>query len=64
MEVIKIKNFLTTKEVQENFKVTRGTVNNWRKEGMPFKTWGRMIRFEENEIIKWLDKRENKLSND
>jgi len=58
MEVIIILSFLTTKELQEKFKVTRGTINNWRNEGMPFKKIGRLVRFDYDKVIKWID--ENK----
>jgi len=35
-------------------KVTRTTVDNWRKQGMPTSKFGRMVRFDKDEVMKWL----------
>ena len=64
MEVIIIKNLLTTKELQEEYKVTRQAIVNWRKEGMPFKKLGKLVRFESEQVRKWLLEKGDKLSND
>ena len=48
---------LTTKELMEYFNVTRGTIINWRKEGMPYKKYGTIVRFDLDEVMEWLDKR-------
>jgi excisionase family DNA binding protein len=50
---------LTTKELMEKLKVKRNTIYQLRKEAdMPTIKLGRTIRFDENEIDKWLKSRQ------
>ena len=48
---------ISTKELCELVGVTRTTINNWRKEGMPFKKFGKLVRFDKGEVMKWLDEK-------
>ena len=46
---------ITVNELCTMMKVTRTTIDNWRKEGMPVKKFGRMVRFDKEEIMEWLN---------
>jgi phage terminase Nu1 subunit (DNA packaging protein) len=52
-----MEKLLTTKDVMEIYAVTRTTVTDWRKQGMPFKKYGKLVRFDPNEISEWLENR-------
>ena len=45
---------LTNKELSELFKISRMTLNRWRGLGMPFINIGKSIRFELEEVEKWI----------
>lgn len=47
-------------EIAEYFKVTERTVQNWQAKGMPFKKFGRIVRFELEEVLQWLESKEEK----
>lgn len=45
---------LTMKEVQALFKVTRQTVHNWKKRGLPYvRVTPRTIRYPRHELMAW-----------
>jgi len=46
--------FLTVEDVGEMLKVTRTTVYNLKKKGMPFIKLGKNIRFEQQEVVDWV----------
>jgi excisionase family DNA binding protein len=48
-------NFITTKELCEYLKVTKTTIERWRKEGLPFSQIGRGIRFKLDEVMQWVE---------
>lgn len=50
-----MKVLYTTKELEEIFKVTRHTLIKWREQGMPFVKIGGTIRYDMDEIKKWID---------
>jgi len=50
-------NYYTTKELCKILKVTRQTINEWRKLGMPFVKFGKLVRFNYEEVEKWLLKK-------
>jgi len=50
--------FITLNELSEKLKLSRSTIDVWRREGLPFTKMGRNIRFDEAEVMKWI--RENK----
>ena len=52
-----IEKLLTTKQLSERFGVTGQTTYNWRQEGMPFKKYGKLVRFDLKEVEVWLEKR-------
>jgi len=55
---------LTEKEVAEKYKVSKVFLNQCRKKGMPFKRFGsKMIRYETDEIEKWINRRNENTEN-
>lgn len=49
---------ITRKELCDYFKVTRQTIYEWQKEGMPYDNLGRrMLRYNIEEVREWLKKR-------
>lgn len=48
---------LTTEELCKMLKVTRTTIERYRKNGMPFKIIGRSVRFDAEEIKKWINEK-------
>ena len=51
---------ITMQELCAILKVSRATIDRWRKEGLPFTKVGVQIRFRENEALKWVEERSNK----
>lgn len=51
--------FLTVEDVEKMLQVTRGTVYNLKKKGMPFIKVGKNIRFDENEVVDWIKTNRN-----
>lgn len=48
---------LTTNELAELLKVSRNTINSWRKKGMPFLKGDTAIRFDKEAVTKWLNEK-------
>lgn len=46
--------FLTVEDVAEMLQVTRTTIYNLKKKGLPFIKLGKNIRFDENEVVQWV----------
>lgn len=51
--------FLTTDELCELFKVSRRTIERWRKAGMPFIKIGSNVRFKQREVLKWIEEQDS-----
>jgi excisionase family DNA binding protein len=51
--------YLTTKDLEEKYKVSRATIKKWRDKNMPFYTIDGTIRFKEDEVEQWV-KEQNK----
>lgn len=49
---------ITLNELCQTLKISRSTVDRWRREGLPFKKVGRGVRFDKGEALKWI--KENK----
>lgn len=47
---------ITIDEACKLFKVSRSTIDRWRKEGLPFIRVGRGVRFYESKIREWVEK--------
>jgi predicted DNA-binding transcriptional regulator AlpA len=53
--------YLTTRELEAKYKVSRATIKKWRDNGMPFCKISGTIRFRESEIENWIkDQNERK----
>ena len=46
--------FLTVDDVSEMLQVTRSTVYNLKKRGLPYIKLGKNIRFDQDEVIEWV----------
>lgn len=46
--------FLTVEDVAEMLQVTRTTIYNLKKQGLPFIKLGKNIRFDENDVVDWV----------
>lgn len=55
-----MSNYLTTKDLCELLKVSRVTLLKWRKEGMPYEKFGKLVRFDKDKVLEWLKNRGNK----
>lgn len=54
------RELLTTNDIMAIYKVSRATVDRWRKRGLPSIKIGNSVRFEENEVQKWIKENSNK----
>lgn len=45
---------LTSAELQNTYKISRTTIDRWRREGMPYIKVGRGVRFDEDDVRKWI----------
>jgi len=50
-------NYVTTLELMKLLKVSKRTIVYWREQGMPFKKINRLVRFDLDEVKKWIDER-------
>jgi len=46
--------FLTVEDVAEMLQVTRTTIYNLKKQGLPFIKLGKNIRFDEDDVVDWV----------
>ena len=46
--------YLRSKDLEQKYQVSRATIDNWKKAGMPFLKIGRSVRFDETEVEKWI----------
>jgi len=51
--------YLRSKDLEQKYQVSRATVDNWKKAGMPYIKIGRSVRFDEVEVEKWIRDRYN-----
>lgn len=54
------KEILTKQQLAELLQVTERTIDRLREEGMPFFKVGKVIRFEREEVLKWLKDNDKK----
>lgn len=52
------EDLLTVDELCSWLKVTRITVERWRKKGMPFIKVGRLVRFDREKVKQWINEKE------
>lgn len=48
------KKYITTNELAETLRVSRVTLGEWRKKGMPHMKSGKFVRYVESEVVEWL----------
>jgi excisionase family DNA binding protein len=48
--------YLTTKDLELKYKVSRATIKKWRDNGMPSSKKGKIIRFKETDVDQWWEK--------
>jgi excisionase family DNA binding protein len=51
--------YLTVEELCKWLKISRATVDRWRKQGMPFIKVDKLVRFKKSEIEQWLEQKDN-----
>ena len=54
---------ITVQQLCNIVQVSRATIDRWRKEGMPFITIGRGIRFDEKQAMEWIKNKSNRNNN-
>ena len=52
---VKAPIYVTTKELMEILKVSRDSVVRWRAEGMPYEKISRTVRFNLENVLKWIE---------
>lgn len=45
---------LTKEELCKMLKISRATLDRWRKKGLPYIKTGRLVRFDKREVSRWL----------
>lgn len=53
-EVVDIENYITTKELCDWLKISNNTANNWRRKGLPYIRVGNTVRYDKEQVQKWL----------
>ena len=49
------KQLLTVQQLQDVLQISRQVIYNLRKEGMPYKQIGKAVRFDYDEVMKWIE---------
>ncbi len=52
--------YITVAQLSANLKISRATIDRWRKEGMPSYKIGNGVRFIEKETLAWIHKYKSK----
>lgn len=47
--------YLTVEEMCQLLKISRSTLDRWRKQGLPFFKYGNSIRFDKVKVLRWLE---------
>ena len=48
------KEYITLTELAKSLKISRSTIDRWRKGGMPYYKIGNGVRFIETEVNQWI----------
>lgn len=57
-----MEEFITVRQLEEHLKVSRITIYQWRKQGMPYMKINKSVRFRLSDVIAWIDeKQKNKV---
>jgi len=52
--------YLRSKDLEQKYQVSRATIDNWKKAGMPYLKIGRSVRFDEAAVEKWIHEQFNR----
>ena len=52
--------YMRSKDLEQKYQVSRATIDNWKKMGMPYLKIGRSVRFDEAEVENWIRDRFNR----
>lgn len=55
-----MKKYITTKELAKMLQVAEITIFRWRQRGLPHIKVGRSIRYDFDEVMKWIEKNNQK----
>ena len=55
-----MNDLITTNDLCNKIKVTRTTIERYRREGMPYKKIGKMVRFDIDEVSTWINEKNTK----
>ncbi|WP_084524426.1 helix-turn-helix domain-containing protein [Lutispora thermophila] len=53
--MVNIEKYITTKELCEWLKISHNTANNWRRKGLPYIRVGNTVRYDKEQVQKWLN---------
>lgn len=48
------KEYITLMELAQSLKISRATIDRWRKQGMPYYKIGNGVRLIESEVSEWI----------
>lgn len=51
---------MTVKDLAEHYQVTRQTIHNWLQHGLPHVKVGRVLRFDIEEVDRWVQEQSQK----
>jgi len=54
------KKLMTTKELCEWLRIGKATASRWRYQGMPYTGRERSLRYDREEVQRWLEEQKNK----
>ena len=57
------REYITVAQLSANLKISRATIDRWRKEGMPSYKIGNGVRFIEEETLRWIHKNKSNGTN-
>jgi len=52
--------YITLEELSQILKISRTTIDRWRREGLPYEKVGRGIRFDQEKTFKWIKENKSK----
>ena len=52
--------YITIEKFCDNMGITKMTYYTWVKDGLPYFKMGRIVRLDETEVMKWVEKRKIK----
>lgn len=53
--MVEVSKLITTRQLSERLGVSRVTLTNWRKLGLPYIKLGYAVRYDVEDVMNWLD---------